>query len=89
MTPDSVVQVVRDALLTCFWLAAPLVMVAFVVGIVVSLVQIVTSIQDAAFNTVPRLSAVLVTTLLALPWMLHKATAYAASIFGNLDRYGR
>jgi flagellar biosynthetic protein FliQ len=89
MTPDSVAHVVRDALMMCFWLAAPLLMVAFAAGIVVSLVQIVTSIQDSAFNAVPRLAAVLVATILALPWMLHKATAYAASILGNLSRYGQ
>jgi flagellar biosynthetic protein FliQ len=89
MTPDSVAQAVRDVLLTCFWLAAPIVLVAFVVGIVVSLVQIVTSIQDSAFNAVPRLTAVLVATIVAFPWMLHKATAYASAILGNLYRYGR
>ena len=60
MTIDSVVMIVRDALMAAFWLSAPILIIGFVVGIAVSLVQIVTSIQDAAFNTVPRLAAVLV-----------------------------
>jgi flagellar biosynthesis protein FliQ len=89
MTPDSVAQAIREALLMCFWLAAPLLIVAFLAGIVVSLAQIVTSIQDSAFNAVPRLAAVLVALVLALPWMLHKATAYATFILGNLSRYGQ
>jgi flagellar biosynthetic protein FliQ len=88
MTPDSVAQIIREALLMSFWLAAPLLIVAFVAGIVLSLVQIVTSIQDAAFNAVPRLAAVLVAAILALPWTLQKATTYAAAILGNLHRYG-
>jgi len=89
MTPDSVTQVVRETLLMCFWLAAPLLIVAFAAGVIVSLVQIVTSIQDSAFNAVPRLAAVLAGTIVALPWMLHKATAYATSILGNLSHYGQ
>jgi flagellar biosynthetic protein FliQ len=89
MTPDTVVQAIRDVLLTCFWLAAPLLIVAFIAGVVVSLVQIVTSIQDSAFNAVPRLAAMLVAMILALPWLLHKAMSYTVSILGNLNKYGQ
>jgi flagellar biosynthetic protein FliQ len=87
MTPDSVVQIVRDTLMTAFWLAAPLLAIGFIAGIAVSLVQIATSMQDNAFNTVPRLIAFLAAILILLPWMLQKAMAYAAAIFGNLGRY--
>ncbi len=89
MTPDSVVRIIRDALMVTFWLSAPILLVGFVIGIVVSLVQIVTSIQDSAFNTVPRLAAVLVAFILAMPWMLQKATSYTTSILGNLSRFAQ
>ena len=89
MTPEFVIQILRDALLTAFWLAAPLLIVGFVVGIVISLVQIVTSIQDSGFNTIPRLAAFLVTFIVAMPWMLQKMTAYTTAILGDLSRYGR
>jgi flagellar biosynthesis protein FliQ len=75
--------------MTAFWLAAPLLLVGFVGGIVVSLVQILTSIQDAAFNTIPRLVAFLAAFILALPWMLHKMTTYTVLILGDLSRYAR
>ena len=42
MTPEFVIQILRQALMTAFWLAAPLLVVGFVAGIVISLVQIVT-----------------------------------------------
>lgn len=87
MTSDSVVNIIRQCLLMAFWLSAPILMVGFIIGIVMSLIQIVTSIQDSAFNTVPRLAAVLGALLLALPWMLHKSMAYASSILGNLSHY--
>jgi len=89
MTPEFVIQVVRQALMTAFWLALPLLAVGFVVGTLMSLVQIVTSIQDTAFNAIPRLLAFLGAFLLALPWMLHRMSEYTILILGDLSRYGR
>lgn len=89
MTPDGVAQILRDALMAAFWLSAPLLAIAFLSGIVVSLAQIATSMQDNAFSTVPRLAVFLVATLALLPWMLQKSMSYAISILGNLGRYAR
>ena len=89
MTPEFVIQILRQCLMTAFWLSAPLLIVGFIAGIVVSLIQIVTSIQDTGFSTIPRLAAFLGAFLLALPWMLAKMTSYAVFILGDLSRYGR
>ncbi len=89
MTPETVVQVMREALMTTVWLAAPLLGIGFVVGIAISLVQIATSMQDNAFSTIPRLVAFLVGMLLLLPWMLQRSIAYTVSLFGDLARYAR
>jgi len=89
MSPDSVVQIVRHMLMTAFWLSAPLLALGFLVGVVISLVQIVTSMQDSAFNTIPRLAAFLAGILLFLPWMLMKLMSYTTSLFGDLGRYAR
>jgi flagellar biosynthetic protein FliQ len=82
-------MIVRDALMAAFWLSAPVLIVGFIVGIAISLVQIVTSIQDSAFSTVPRLAAVLVCLVVTMPWMLKKAVAYTSAILGNLSQYAR
>jgi len=89
MTPDSVVQIVRQTLMTAFWLSAPLLALGLVAGVVMSLLQIVTSIQDSAFSTVPRLIAFLGGIVLLLPWMVMKMMAYTVSILGDLPRYAR
>jgi flagellar biosynthetic protein FliQ len=89
MTPEFVIQILREALMTAFWLAAPLLAVGFVTGITVSLIQIVTSIQDSGFSTIPRLCAFLATFIVALPWMLQKLTAYTTALLGDLSRYAR
>ena len=88
MTPESVIQLVRQALITALWLSAPLLAVGFVAGIIVSFLQILTSIQDSAFNAIPRLLAFLTAFILAMPWMLQKMTVYMVDILGNLGRYG-
>ena len=87
MTPEMVVQIMRQALMVTFWLAAPLLAIGFVAGIVTSLVQIATSMQDNAVSSIPRLVAFLAGFVLLLPWMLQKTAAYATSILGNLGRY--
>ena len=89
MTPELAVEVMRQALIAAFWLGAPLLAIGFAVGIAVSLVQIITSIQDTAFNTVPRLVAFLVGLLLLMPWMFKRMTMYTISILGDLGRYAR
>jgi flagellar biosynthesis protein FliQ len=89
MTPEGAIQIIAQALMMTFWLSAPLLAVGFVVGIVFSLIQIVTSIQDSVFSTAPRLAAFLFGFLLMMPWMLKKLTAYTILIFGDLGRYAR
>ena len=89
MTPEFVVDVLRQALLTTLWLAAPLLLIGFIAGIVISLVQIVTSIQDSAFSTIPRLVVFVASTLLLMPWMLKKLMAYTIGVLGDFARFAR
>ncbi len=89
MTPEAVIHVIRQALWTAFWLSAPLLLVGFIAGVIVSLVQIVTSMQDSAFSAIPRLVAFLVAAVVFLPWMLHYMVRYTAGILGDLARYAR
>jgi len=89
MTPDGVAHIVGQMFMTAFWTAAPLLAIGFVAGIVMSLVQIVTSIQDSSFSSIPRLVAFLGGCLLLMPWMVHKSMAYTIDILSNLGRYAR
>jgi flagellar biosynthesis protein FliQ len=89
MTPDSAVQIIRDMFMAALWLSAPLLAIGFVVGIAVSLLQIVTSIQDSSFNAVPRLIAFAGALILLMPWMLNKLMTYTTGILGDLGRYAK
>lgn len=87
MTTAAVVDLIRTAFLTTFWLCLPILSVGFIIGIIMSLAQILTSIQDSAFSSVPRLLAFLTALLVALPWMLTKLMTYTTMLFGDLGRF--
>lgn len=87
MTPELAVQILRQTLMTAFWVGLPLLAIGFVAGLIVGLVQIATSIQDASFNTVPRLLAFLAGLLLTMPWMLEKLKAFTLALLKDLARY--
>lgn len=89
LTPDGVAHIIGQMFVAAFWISAPLLALGFVTGIVVSLIQVLTSIQDSGFNAIPRLMAFLGGALLMMPWMVHKAMAYTIDILGDLSRYGR
>jgi flagellar biosynthesis protein FliQ len=89
MTPDAVVEILRQALWTAFWLAGPLLLIGFAAGILISLAQIVTSIQDTGFNTIPRLIVFLIGLLLLMPWMVQRITVYTVTLLGDFARYAR
>ena len=89
MSPESASEVVRQTLMTAFWIGLPLLAIGFVVGVAISLVQIITSMQDPAFSTVPRLGAFLVALRLFLPWMLTRLMSFTTGLLGDLGRYAR
>jgi flagellar biosynthetic protein FliQ len=89
MTPEMAVEIIRHTLVETFWLSLPLLGLGLAVGIVVSLLQVLTSIQDTSFGAVPRLAAFLVGILVMLPWMTARLIAYTTALLGDFGRYAR
>jgi len=87
MTSEAVVEILRHALLAAFWIAAPLMAIAFAAGVLISLAQIVTSLQDTAFSTIPRVIVFVGALLLLMPWMVQRMVAYTTALLGDLGRY--
>lgn len=89
MTPEVAIEIFRHTLLETFWLSLPILAIGFAVGIAVSLVQILTSIQDTSFAAVPKLAAFLFGLFLLLPWMTAKLVSFTTVLFGDFSRYAR
>ena len=87
MTPDAAVGIIRDAFWMTIFVGGPILLIGFFGGVLVSILQILTSMQDPAFNTVPRLLIFLAASMLLLPWMAERMLAYTADILGGLERY--
>jgi flagellar biosynthetic protein FliQ len=87
MSPELTVEIISEALMMAFWLAAPLLAIGFSIGIAINIVQVLTSMQDSVFSTVPRLGAFLAGFLLLLPWMVTRMTDYTQALFRDLWRY--
>ena len=69
MTGGEVLDVARDAIWTIVLVSSPLMIVGLVVGVVISLVQALTQIQEMTLVFVPKILAIFITLLLALPFM--------------------
>ncbi|QOJ01301.1 MAG: flagellar biosynthetic protein FliQ [Phycisphaeraceae bacterium] len=78
---DSTVQLVRDALIMALKTAAPILAAGMIIGLVVSLVQSVTSIQDQTISFVPKIVGMIVVAVLVVPWIVQRMVEYSAGLF--------
>ncbi len=84
MTPESVMTLGRTALEITVLVASPVLLVTLVVGLVVSVFQAATQINDPSLSFIPKVLAVLTTFALAGPWMLTVMTDYMRRVLTDL-----
>ena len=87
MTPEVVVQLARETLLTALLLATPILAVATVVSLLINIAQVMTSIQEHTVATVPRIAMVAITTFIMLPWMLRKLMSFTVQLLADFHRF--
>ena len=84
MTQGYVIGLGRDAIWTALQVAGPLLGISLVVGLLVSLFQAVTQLQETTLSFVPKVLAVVAALMLFGPWMLNTLVNYSAGIFSSL-----
>jgi flagellar biosynthetic protein FliQ len=89
MTEQYVVYLVREAFYTTLIVSAPILLLSLVVGLVVSVVQAATSIQEFTLTFVPKLIVIAVASVLTLPWMMEVLIAFTTNLFGQIPSLGR
>ena len=77
------VELAKRTLEMAMWLAAPLLVIATIVSLLINVVQVLTSLQEATISTVPRLAAVAVAVLLLMPWMTRKLGFFTLQMFSD------
>lgn len=87
MTDTFVVAVAREALWTVLIVSAPMLIVGLVVGLVISIFQATTQINEQTLSFVPKIVAVLASLVIFGPWMLHTLISFFNKILGNLNQF--
>ncbi|MDQ7836483.1 MAG: flagellar biosynthesis protein FliQ [Humidesulfovibrio sp.] len=87
MTPEFVVGFAREAMELTLVICLPMMGVGLVVGVVISVFQAATQIQDATLSLVPKLVAMFVALILAFPWIMDKMITYTTKLFTNIPQY--
>ena len=87
MSTEGIIGIVRLSLETALWVAAPILIIGAIVSLLVSIGQVLTSIQDATISTVPKLAAVGIATFVLLPWTLRKLVEFSISLFQDFHKY--
>ena len=87
MSPEFVIDVAKQGVYTVLIVSGPLLLIALGVGLLVSIFQATTQIQEQTLAFVPKIVAVLAGLVLLGPWMLSRMLSYATEIFSNLNRF--
>ncbi len=80
MIDEAALQMIRDALYIVLLIATPLLLIGMILGLVISLIQSVTSIQDQTLTFVPKIIALVVAAVLLLPWILSVLSEFTAEM---------
>lgn len=86
MTPEYALEVGRQAIWVFLLVATPVLLTALVVGLVVSIFQAATSINEATLSFIPKLVAMFVTLVIAGPWMIQILTDYIHRLFESIPQ---
>lgn len=84
MTQTFVIHLAREALYMTLALAGPAMAVALLIGLVISILQATTQIQDQMLNLVPKIVGVFVVLLVLGSWMLNSAITFTTNIFSQI-----
>ena len=89
MTPELVVTIGKSALETAILISAPMLLLSLVTGLVISIFQAVTQINEATLTFVPKIIVTFLALLIFFPWMLRVMLGFTATLFMNIPEYIR
>ncbi|MCX7163089.1 MAG: flagellar biosynthesis protein FliQ [Betaproteobacteria bacterium] len=84
MTPTTVIEIGRNALELTLMISAPLFIAALVTGLIVSIFQAATQINEATLSFVPKLVVIFITLIVAGPWMITMMTDYMRRLYESI-----
>ena len=87
ITQDAVLDIARDAIYSIIMLSAPLLIVSLIVGLIISIFQTVTSIQEQTLTFVPKILAVFLAMMLLGSWMMNTVIEFMQTLWSNFSYF--
>jgi flagellar biosynthetic protein FliQ len=87
LTSDFALQLMADMLWSALLISAPILGLTMLVGLLVSILQVVTQIQEMSLSFIPKIVTVVVVMVVFGPWMLKKLLQFSAGVIGNIPLY--
>ncbi|MDY0291861.1 MAG: flagellar biosynthesis protein FliQ [Desulfuromonadaceae bacterium] len=88
MTPEFVVDLGQNAVRTVLMIAAPMLLSGLVVGLMVSIFQAATQINEQTMTFIPKIVAVLVSLIIAAPWIIQVMISFTNNVFQSIGTVG-
>jgi flagellar biosynthetic protein FliQ len=89
MSEDLILRLAKQTLETVLLVSAPMLGAGLIVGVIISIVQIITSIHDTALAFVPRIVVTFIIFLIVFPWMMTTMVSYTHMLLGTFEPYLR
>lgn len=87
MSEEIIMRLSKQTLETVLLVSAPMLGAGLIVGLIISILQIITSIHDTALAFVPRIVVTFVVFLVVFPWMMGTMVSYTTMLFSSFDAY--
>ncbi len=89
MTMDQIVFIGRDAMIVTLLVSAPMLLSGLIIGLLISIFQSVTQIQEITLTFVPKIFVVMLSFVLFMPWMGDTLLGFVVPLLANLDSFAR
>lgn len=87
ITPEIIIDIAKDTIYTIIITAAPLLLVSLIVGLVISIIQTATSIQEQTLTFVPKVLCVFLAMMFLGSWMLNNIVEFMVRLWSNFSLY--
>ena len=84
MTEEFVVNLIRETMYTMLLISAPVLLISLIVGLIISILQAATSIQEVTLTFVPKVIVIAIILVLTLPWMMDVLVSFTINLFQQL-----
>jgi flagellar biosynthetic protein FliQ len=86
MTPDAVASIARETILVLLYVSSPIMILALMIGLIIGLIQALTSIQESTLTFVPKIILVFASLIILFPFMARQMDAFTMDLFAQMAR---